>query len=91
MLKCSQGCQLSCTSGMTWRKGKYNLLRKSSGKIHLFILEDKVEEMRERGRPRLTLANDVEEWAEVNTCAKLKKMAEEKRWKSIVVNLQARR
>jgi len=41
-------------------------------------LKDKVEEMRERGRPRLTLANDLEEWAEVNTCAKLKKMAEKK-------------
>jgi len=42
----------------------------SSGEAHLYIVEGKVEEKKNRGRPRLTWMNDVIEWTGLTTCKK---------------------
>ena len=69
-----------------------HVLRGSSGKTHLYILEGKVEGKRPRGRPRLTWTDDLVEWTGIDTYEKIKRMAEDRSgWKAIVVDLLSRR
>ena len=72
------------------RKLEYggHVLRGSSGKTYLIILEGKIEGKRAQGRPRLTWINDIKVWTRLKTYGEVKRIAEDRyRWKSIVVNL----
>lgn len=65
-----------------------HILRGSSGKTHLYILEGKVCGKRLRGRPRRTWMDDIKEWTGITTYERVKRTAEDRsKWKTIVVNL----
>ena len=75
---------------MEKRKLEYggHVMRESSGKTHLYILEGKLHGKKPRGRPRRTWMDDIEEWTGLKTYGRVKRAAEDRqRWKNIVVNL----
>ena len=82
--------ELHFMKDMMKRKLEYggHVLRGSSGKTHLIILEGKIEGKRAQGRPRLTWIDDIKVWTRLKTYGEVKRIAEDRyRWKSIVVNL----
>jgi len=65
-----------------------HVLRGSSGKTHLDILEGKVKEKRARGRPRLTWIDDTVEWTEIDMYERIKTTSEDRsKCKNISVDL----
>ena len=75
---------------MEKRKLKFggHVMRGSSGKTHLYILEGKVCGKRDRGRPRRTWMDDIITWTGLETYEKVKRAAEDRqKWKTIIVNL----
>ena len=64
------------------------VMRGSSGEMHLYILQGKIGGKKVRGRPRRTWMEDILEWTGLKTYERTKRTAEDRdRWKSIVVNL----
>ena len=75
---------------MKRRKLEYagHVLRRSSGKTHLLLLEGKVEGKRPQARPRLTWTDDITRWTGIRKYEKIKRTAEDRiRWKFMTVNL----
>jgi len=59
-------------------------MRGSSGEAHLYILEGQVCGKRSRGRPRLTLMDDIIDWTGLKTYENVKRTAEDRnRWKTM--------
>jgi len=65
---------------MKKRKLEYggHVMRGSSGKTHLYILEGRICGQRARGRPRLTWMDDVIEWTGIRTYEQIKRTAEDR-------------
>ena len=82
--------ELHFMKDMKKRKLEYggHVMRGSSGKMHLYILEGKVFGKRDRGRPRKTWMGDLVKWTGFKSYGEVKRSAEDRhRWKSIIVNL----
>ena len=84
------GTELHFMKNMKRRKMEYagHVLRGSSGRAHLYILEGKVCGSKARGRPRKTWMDDINNWTRLETYGRIKTTAEDRiRLKTIVVNL----
>ena len=79
--------ELHFMEDMIKRKMKYagHVLRGSSGLSHLQILEGRIEGKKKVGSPRRTWINDMLDWTEIETYAKVKRAAEEREsWRCVV-------
>ena len=75
---------------MKKRKLEYagHVLRGSSGRTHLVLLEDKVCGKKSRGKPRLTWIKNITDWTKIDSYGKIKRAAENRNeWRTIAVNL----
>ena len=75
---------------MKKRKLEYtgHVLRGSSGRTHLVLLEDKVCGKKSRGKPRLTWMKNITDCTKIDSYGKIKRAAENRNeWRTIAVNL----
>ncbi len=75
---------------MKKRKLEYagHVLRGSSGRTHLVLLEGKVCGKKSRGKPRLTWIKNIIDWTKIDSYEKIKRAAENRDgWRTIAVNL----
>jgi len=75
---------------MKKRKLEYagHVLRGSSGRTHLVLLEGKVCGKKSRGKPRLTWMKYITDWTKIDSYGKIKRAAENRDgWRTIAVNL----